>query len=170
MKKIFFVLAATIAIVSCNQAEKKNTTASNATVSQDSLDKLNKVSNDANQHVASPVNSNPPTDSSQTMIQWMEGTEKDFGQMKEGDMLDVSFTFKNVGNKPLVISNVTAGCGCTVPETPKKPYAPGETGVIKAVFNSALKTGSQSKPINVFANANPQMTTLTFRVEVKSKS
>ena len=47
---------------------------------------------------------------------------------------------------------------------------PGETGVIKASFNSAGKPGSQSKQVNVFANLDPAMTTLNFRVEVKAKS
>ena len=86
--------------------------------------------------------------------------------MKEGDNLNVSFRFKNTGSKPLVISNVTASCGCTVPEVPKKPYAPGKTGVIKASFNSAGKPNMQSKQVTVYANTNPAMNTLTFRVDV----
>ena len=90
--------------------------------------------------------------------------------MKEGENLNVSFRFKNTGNKPLVISNVSASCGCTVPETPKKPYAPGETGVIKASFNSTGKPGTQSKQVTVYANTTPQMNVLTFRVDVKAKS
>ena len=95
--------------------------------------------------------------------------DKDFGKIEEGKTLDVSFRFKNVGDKPLVISNVSASCGCTIPETPKKPYAPGETGVIKASFNSSGKVGSNSKQVNVFANLDPAMTTLVFHVEVKAK-
>ena len=90
--------------------------------------------------------------------------------MKEGETLDVNFRFKNSGNKPLVISRVWAQCGCTVAETPQKPYGPGETGVIKASFNSTAKPGLNSKDVYLTANTNPANTTLTFRVDVKAKS
>jgi len=176
MKQLFLVLAAGVIIASCNEAEKtadanaaSTATASNATISQDSLNKLNAASTAANQASSSPSDAQVDT-ANQTTIQWLDGADKDFGKIKEGENLDVSFRFKNTGKKPLVISSVTASCGCTVPETPKKPYAPGETGVIKASFNSTGKPGTQSKQVNVFSNTNPQVTTLVFRVEVKPKT
>ena len=173
MKQLFLVIAAGVILASCNDADKtadanatSTATASNATISQDSLDKLNAASKAAN----NPSDQQTAVDTANlTTIQWLDGGDKDFGKIKEGENLDVSFRFKNTGSKPLVISNVTASCGCTVPETPKKPYAPGETGVIKASFNSTGKPGSQSKQVTVYANTNPQMTTLVFRVEVKPK-
>lgn len=173
MKKILFVLAAGITMISCNDTDKKAdtnaTTGSNATISKDSLDKLNAISNAANN--PGPSSSNTPTDSLQTTIEWLDGTDRDFGTMKQGDNLEVSFRFKNTGKKPLIISNVTAGCGCTIPEIPKKPYAPGETGVIKASFDSNKgQVGMNSKQVNVFANTNPVMITLAFRVDVKPKN
>jgi len=173
MKKIFLVLVSGIIIASCNEADKtadaNSPSASNSTVSQDSLDKLNAASNAANKPSDSTSEAAVDT-ANQTTIEWLDGADRDFGKMKEGENLDVSFRFKNTGTKPLIISNVTAGCGCTVPETPKKPYAPGETGVIKASFNSTGKTGTQSKQVYVSANVNPPMTTLVFRVEIKPKS
>lgn len=173
MKKILFVLAAGMVMMSCNDTDKKadaNTTSgSNATISKDSLDKLNALSKAANN--PAPSSSNTPADSSQTTIEWLDGTNRDFGTMKQGETLEVSFRFKNTGTKPLIISNVTAGCGCTVPEVPKKPYGPGETGVIKASFDSNKgQVGMNSKQVNVFANTNPVMITLAFNVEVKAKS
>ena len=173
MKKMFLVLFSGIMIASCNEADNtvnaNSPTSSNSTVSQDSLDKLNAASNAANNPSAS-TSETPVDTANQTTIEWLDGADKDFGKMKEGENLDVSFRFKNTGKKPLIISNVAAGCGCTVPETPKKPYAPGETGVIKASFNSTGKPGTQSKQVYVSANVNPPMTTLVFRVDVKPKS
>jgi len=167
MKKIFLVLAAGITIASCSEADKTseaNETASTTTpVSNDAA-----ISATATNTAATP-DPNQIDTANLTTIQWLDGGEKDFGKMKEGENLDVSFRFKNTGTKPLVISNVTASCGCTVPETPKKPYAPGETGVIKASFNSAGKPGTQSKQVTVYANTNPNMTTLVFRVDVKPR-
>ena len=173
MKKILFVLAACITIVSsCNEADKtadaNNPTASDATISKDSLDKVNAASKAANN--PSTPQETPIDTANLTTIQWLEGQSRDFGKMKEGETLDVSFHFKNTGKKPLVISRVWAQCGCTVAETPQQPYGPGETGVIKASFNSAGKPNVNSKEVYLTANTNPATTTLVFRVDVKPKT
>ena len=164
MKKILIVLAAAITIASCKEADK-TAEATTTTSTAPATETLTPAPNTA----AAPQQ-NTVDPATLTKVEWLDGMDRDFGKMKEGENLEVSFRFKNVGDKPLVISNVTASCGCTVPETPKKPYAPGETGVIKASFNSSGKPGSQSKQVNVFANLDPAMTTLNFRVEVKAKS
>ena len=164
MKKILLVLAAAITIASCKEADKTSeatTTTSTAPPTE--------AANPAPSATAAPQQ--PTVDpATLTKVEWLDGMDKDFGKIVEGKNLEVSFRFKNVGDKPLVISNVSASCGCTVPETPKKPYQPGETGVIKASFNSAGKSGAQAKQVNVFANLEPATTTLNFRVEIKAKS
>ena len=169
MKRILIVLAAGFTIMSCNEADTKATanTASSSntsTVSQDTL-----ISKTANQPAATAAET-PVDTANQTTIQWLDGVDRNFGKIKEGETLDVSFRFKNTGTKPLIISRVWAQCGCTVPETPQKPYPPGETGVIKASFNSTAKPGTNSKQVYMNANTNPVMSTLTFHVDVKAKS
>ena len=164
MKKILIVLAAAITIASCKEADKTADTTSSATAT--TTTEATSTATPTSTATAAPT-VDPAT---LTKVEWLDGMDKDFGKIKEGETLEVSFRFKNVGDKPLVISNVSASCGCTVPETPKKPYQPGETGVIKASFNSAGKSGAQAKQVNVFANLEPAMTTLNFRVEVKAKS
>lgn len=167
MKKIFLVLAAGITIASCNEANKTSEESNAAsTTTQAAAEATTTPTATSTVPATEP---NQPDTANLTTIQWLDGADKDFGKINEGENLNVSFRFKNTGSKPLVISNVTASCGCTVPETPKKPYAPGETGVIKASFNSAGKPNLQSKQVNVFANTNPSMTTLVFRVDVKPK-
>ena len=163
MKKILIVLAAAITIASCKEADKTADTTSSATAT--TTTEATSTATPPSTATAAPT-VDPAT---LTKVEWLDGMDKDFGKIKEGETLEVSFRFKNVGDKPLVISNVSASCGCTVPETPKKPYQPGETGVIKASFNSAGKSGAQAKQVNVFANLDPAMTTLNFRVEVKAK-
>jgi len=163
MKKILIVLAAAITIASCKEADKTADTTSSATAT--TTTEATSTATPPSTATAAPT-VDPAT---LTKVEWLDGMDKDFGKIEEGKTLEVSFRFKNVGDKPLVISNVSASCGCTVPETPKKPYAPGETGVIKASFNSAGKSGAQAKQVNVFANLDPAMTTLNFRVEVKAK-
>jgi len=163
MKKFFLVLAAGIVIASCKEADKK---AAEPTTTPD----VNAISNAANK--PEPSTSQAPTDTSkQTTIEWLDGTNRDFGSIKHGEPLDVSFRFKNTGNKPLIISNVSASCGCTIPEIPKKPYAPGETGVIRATFDSNKgQIGHNSKQVTVFSNTNPEAMTLAFSVDVKAKN
>src|SRR5688572_18224710 len=172
MKQILLVLAAGITIVSCNEADKTANTSSAASTATsetsanlDSLNALSKAANNPSATQETPVDS-----ANLTTIQWVEGQTRDFGKMKEGENLNVSFHFKNTGSKPLIISRVWAQCGCTVAETPQKPYAPGETGVIKAAFNSTAKPGLNSKEVYLTANTNPGTTTLVFRVDVKPKT
>jgi hypothetical protein len=103
-----------------------------------------------------------------TSIQWLDSTYIDLGKVKEGQVVEVSYRFKNGGDKNLVIANVTASCGCTVPEKPEKPFSPGEEGVIKAKFDSKGRgKGETRKDVYVTANTNPEnLTRLSFRVEI----
>src|SRR5215831_16162547 len=87
-----------------------------------------------------------------TSIQWIDSTFQDLGSVKEGPEVDISFKFKNTGNKNLIIQNVTASCGCTVVEKPQQPFQPGETGTIKAKFTTGGHTGTNNKSIYVIAN------------------
>lgn len=168
MKKTLIVLAATIAFISCNDGDKtaETSTSGSATTTNEA------TTTDTASHATTipQAQQNTVDAATLTKVEWLDGMEKDFGKIKEGEKLEVSFRFKNIGDKPLIISNVSASCGCTAAETPKEPFAPGQTGVIKASFNSSDKAGSQTKQVNVFANTDPGMTSLTFHVEVKAKS
>jgi len=90
-----------------------------------------------------------------------------FGTVKEGTPVEYSFKFKNTGSKPLVITDAHASCGCTVPEKPEQPIRPGETGVIKVVFNSKGRNGHQEKTITVNSNARPEFGALILTGEVE---
>ena len=103
-----------------------------------------------------------------TTIEWLDSTMQNLGMVKEGQVVEVSYRFKNSGNKNLVIENVSASCGCTVPEKPEKPFAPGEEGVIRAKFDSRGRgKGIAEKMVYVKANTNPQSSIeLKFKVEI----
>lgn len=90
----------------------------------------------------------------------------DFGQIKEGDQVEHTFKFKNVGEAPLIISNASASCGCTVPEWPKEPIAVGNTGEIKVRFNSKGKPGIQNKTVTITANTYPSRNTVRIKADV----
>ncbi|CAN5849301.1 hypothetical protein BH24BAC1_BH24BAC1_00500 [soil metagenome] len=79
--------------------------------------------------------------------------KKDFGKIRQGEVIEHLFVFENTGNLPLILSEVKTTCGCTATEWPRDPIAPGERGTIKARFDSAGKTGAQQKVISVVSNS-----------------
>jgi hypothetical protein len=82
----------------------------------------------------------------------------DFGQINQGEKVSYAFKFKNTGKSPLIINSATATCGCTIPDYPKEPVAPGADGVISVIFNSTGKEGVQNKVITITANTIPATT------------
>lgn len=60
-----------------------------------------------------------------------------FGKIKQGVPVTYYFEITNIGNAPLVVENVSASCGCTVPEKPEQPIASMKTGKVKVVYNAA---------------------------------
>jgi hypothetical protein len=93
----------------------------------------------------------------------------DFGTITEGEKVAYSFSFVNSGNADLVVSNAQASCGCTVPEYPKEPIAPGTSGVINVIFDSKGKDGYQRKEIFVYANTIPNSHKLIITGTVSKK-
>lgn len=79
---------------------------------------------------------------------------RDFGDITQGDKVEHTFVFRNTGDAPLVIQNVAVTCGCTAPNWPKQPIAPGASGELKVVFNSTGKLGKQNSVIRVYSNAS----------------
>lgn len=79
--------------------------------------------------------------------------EHDFGIIKEGEKVFWNFKFTNTGTIPLIINRVKTDCGCTAPDYPKTPIAPGEEGRIKVTFDTKGRLGKQIKRITVLSNS-----------------
>ena len=150
MKKItpLFLLAASL--TACKSGDKK---AVNAPENL-SPEEKQKVLNDT---------------ASYTSIEWIDPIVQNLGKLVKDQSIEVSFRFKNSGDKILLIESVSAQCGCTIPEKPEKPFAPGEEGIIKAKFNGSGQ-GTISKQIYVKANTSPAKDhTLTFTGDIQEK-
>ena len=89
-----------------------------------------------------------------------------FKKVIQGEKVSYSFKFKNTGDADLIISGVSASCGCTVPSWPKKLIAPGDEGTINVVFDSDGKKGRQNKAITVVTNSIPNTRVLHIVGEV----
>ena len=86
----------------------------------------------------------------------------DYGTIQKDADGNRSFSFTNVGDAPIVISDVKASCGCTVPTKPKGPIMPGESAQIGVKYKTN-KVGAFTKTITVISNADVPRTTLKIK-------
>ncbi|MBL7953116.1 MAG: DUF1573 domain-containing protein [Flavobacteriales bacterium] len=107
------------------------------------------------------VAANGPT----TTLQF-DVTKHDFGQVFQGSENPYVFKFKNVGDAPLIISQASGSCGCTVPFYAKDPIMPGEESEIHVVYKPGKQQGNQSKSVTITANTTPVQTVLRITAEV----
>lgn len=108
-------------------------------------------------------------DMKQVPIISFDATKHDFGSVIDGEKVNFSFHFTNTGNADLIIRHCQASCGCTVPEWPKDPVAPGEEGYISVTFDSKGKSGMVNKTVTIIANTIPNTTTLSISGEVHAQ-
>lgn len=97
-------------------------------------------------------------------------TLHDFGTVIEGEKVMYSFVFKNTGGSNLIISSVSASCGCTATKFTKEPIPPGKEGIITVTFDSTKRRGFQNKAVTVSANTQPNKTVLRIKAKVISPS
>lgn len=147
--KLLIVLSTFIAfLTACGNADKKTSDAATTTTEQ--------------------TEATAPAAADVTTVQWLDSSQN-FGKVTDGEKVMITFHFKNTGTKPLIISNVQASCGCTVPSKPEEPIAPGAEGKITAEFNSEGRVGKASKNVNVSLNTKEGFATLLFEGEVLPK-
>ena len=91
----------------------------------------------------------------------------DFGNIDQNTENNYTFSFTNTGDKPLIIETATGSCGCTVPQFPKEPIAPGATSEIKVIYKPGMQKGLQNKTITVIANTQPKDTRLNITANVQ---
>lgn len=156
MKKFIILLSAAAIFSACKTGDKK-VTGTNGT-------------GDSTVSLTPEEKQKALTDSSNyTTLEWIDATTRDLGKLVKDQSIEVTFRFKNTGDKALIIENVSAQCGCTIPEKPEQPFAPGQEGIIKAKFNGSGQ-GTISKQIYVKANTKPLTDhTLTFTGEIQEK-
>ena len=126
MRILFFAVAAS-ALLACNEQ--------GATSASDTSLVKNSASADGEKHDDLPEIT-------------FERDVHDFGTITQGERVSTEFAFTNTGESNLLISDARGSCGCTVPDWPKEPIAPGKKGVIKVNFDSEGKSGLQEKTMH----------------------
>lgn len=77
----------------------------------------------------------------------------DLGNVKNGGKAIATVQVKNTGDKPLIISEAKASCGCTVPKWPKEPIAPGKSADMTIEYTTTTKAGAFNKTVTISSNA-----------------
>lgn len=94
----------------------------------------------------------------------------DFGTIQEAKgPVSCDFEFTNTGDKPLLIIDAAASCGCTRPEYPSKPIKPGKKGKIKVTFSPIGRPGAFKKSVKIKTNGRERTTTLRIEGTVIPK-
>ncbi len=106
----------------------------------------------------------------QIPVMTFEKAEHDFGTIEQGTPQETVFKFTNTGDGPLIITDATSSCGCTVPEYPKNtPVAPGESGELVVKFNGSGQN-QVTKTITVKANTEKGSELLRIKAFVNPKA
>jgi len=146
MKKIIFGLSTLclVAFTSCKEDASKKIDENNVAVAAE---------RDAN--------------STKFPVLQFEETEHDFGEIEAKTPVETVFNYKNVGDAPLVITDIKSSCGCTVPQDwTRDPLAPGESGKFTVKFNGS-GANKVSKTITITANTEKGTETVKITAFVK---
>jgi hypothetical protein len=173
---LLVVIAGALGFVAWRQIQAKDGEITSRPADQAQIAQNNMTTNADGTRVQSNSAEQKPADqsgqASQTRAKttWkFDKSEHDFGKLKQGESAEYKFKFTNTGKEPLIIENAQGSCGCTVPNYPKEPIAPGASGTIDVRFNSAGKNGAQQKTVTLTANTDPSITTiLTIKADVEA--
>lgn len=76
-----------------------------------------------------------------------------FGRIREeAGTVSHRFLFENRGQRPVVVIDVTATCGCTEPLYSKKPVRPGEQAEITVSYDPMNRPGTFDRHVSVFTS------------------
>jgi hypothetical protein len=77
----------------------------------------------------------------------------DYGTIAFDSPGTYEFIVTNTGTEPLILSNCSGSCGCTVPTCDTNPIMPGEQSKIKVKYDTK-RVGPFSKTVTVNSNAS----------------
>ena len=159
MSKLFFYIFLLTFFTSCNDNQKKN----------NGLEEVRLDGKTSNADIVRmPITADTPLDTNNIAKIMLEETDFNFGSVNEGDVVKHTFKLKNVGNQPLLITDIRTTCGCTVPTWNKSPIAANANDQVEVKFDTKGKANEQVKKITIIANTFPAETELILRGMVQT--
>lgn len=98
----------------------------------------------------------------------LEKEEIQFGDIKLNTDVTSKIKVTNTGDKPLILKSVVGSCGCTAPDYPKTPIAPGSSADITVKYSSGTIAGDFNKSVTITSN-DPVNSRKIFRVKGKAQ-
>lgn len=165
MKNLIFILVCISLFVGCSQEEKKNeevvsSIAAGGQSEEELKESLKEFEVQERKRIEEEKRSS-------TSLKF-DKIRHDFGNVKPDSENSCRFKVTNTGENPLIISNVSASCGCTTPHKPEQPIAPGASDFIEVGFHP--KPGQENeiiKTVTVTANTIPKISEISIRAFVK---
>jgi hypothetical protein len=98
-------------------------------------------------------------------------SQHDFGTVKEGQVVDYTFKFKNSGKGLLEVKKISTSCGCTVALISSKIIKPGEEGTLRVEFDTKKLEGKINRNITIQSNdpKEPNKVLLIFADIIREK-
>ena len=159
MSKLFFYIFLLTFFTSCNDNQKKN----------NGLEEVRLDGKTSNADIVRmPITADTPLYTNNIAKITLEETDFNFGSVNEGDVVKHTFKLKNVGNQPLLITDIRTSCGCTVPTWNKSPIAANANDQVEVKFDTKGKANEQVKKITIIANTFPAETELILRGMVQT--
>jgi len=169
MRKLLIPVFAVTILLSCGDDTKKITAQSGEPVSNASAEKdltpaqVKKMKEDHSRQ----AKKQQEIESKWSTIEF-DKLVHDFGEVQAETDNFVEVKVTNTGDKPLIISDVSASCGCTMPKKPEAPIPPGASDIIEVKFHSKPgQLGEVSKTVSVTANTKEGIHKFEIRAFVK---
>lgn len=160
MKIKLFVVATLLIATACKNENK-------TAVQDEMLAPTESITEQNMQEMTEATTSSDATIATSPPVMTFEKTEHDFGTITQGEIVTHIFKFTNTGKSDLIITDAKGSCGCTVPEYPKTPIKPGESGEMKVTFSSAGRNGMQSKSVDITTNTAAGHEKLMIKASIK---
>jgi Protein of unknown function (DUF1573) len=175
----FVLLFSTVLLNGQNSTTTKNTPAKTARATKKVPTKAATVKAKTDETVksvgtATPAPPPPVNGTGGMPVMKFEAKNYEFGKIKMGDKPEFTYKFKNTGNAPLDIE-IVSGCDCTELDWTRSTVQPGESGYVKAVYNSnKAEKDDHKKQLKKYidivlkqthpSNGYPLVESLTFNV------
>ncbi len=88
--------------------------------------------------------------------------KKNFGFVKQGEIVNIEFEFTNVGNQPVIINDAKATCSCTSVDFSEEPISPNRSSKIIIKFDTKSAYGRQDRVVEVTSNDE-----ITYKIRFK---
>lgn len=96
----------------------------------------------------------------------IEQHDFNFGQVFQGEKVSHTFSFRNLGDGPLLIQKVRTSCGCTAALLSEMEVPAGEEGEIETTFDSGRFRGQVTKTVYLYTN-DPVQPVAQFHIRGK---